>query len=201
MDDNKKMIVQKCHTSHEIRKFEFDWTIENFHILMGKFVKSPELPSEDSDISFMLCIIEHPNILMLKVEPYVRKGISIQNLYYEVHVEFASNRDWNYRKVSDFSCYIGFYEVPLEELKNCPQVYLPGNQLTIHCSIQVMTNKVFNNLSFNAPKCDLGKNLGVLFDSNEFCDVVIKTADGHELRAHKLILSGMLNHEKNEFFY
>lgn len=201
MDDNKKMIVQKCHTSHEIRKFEFDWTIENFHILMGKFVKSPELPSEDSDISFILHISKHSDYLLLDVAPYVCNGISIQNWYYEVHVEISSKPDWNYRKVSDFNCNIKFYEVPLEELKKCPQVYLPGNQLTIHCSIQVMTNKVFNNLSFNAPKCDLGENLGVLFDSKKFCDVVIKTADGHELRAHKLILSGMLNHEKNEFFY
>lgn len=192
MDDNKKMIVQKCHTSHEIRKFEFDWTIENFHIILKNLAKSPKLPSEDSDISFMLYIDEHSNILMLNVEPYVRNGISIQNWYYEVHVEFPSNRDWNYRKVSDFNRIIKFDEVPLKELKNYPQTYLPGNQLTIHCSIQVMTNKVFNNLSLN---------LGVLFDSKEFCDVVIKTADRHELRAHKLILSGMLNHEKNEFFY
>lgn len=201
MDDNKKMIVQKCHTSHEIRKFEFDWTIENFHILMGNYVKSPKLPSEDSDISFMLSINHLSNLLWLGVAPYVRKEISILNWYYEVHVEISSIPGWNYRKVSDFICNIQSYDVPLEELKKCPQVYLPGNQLTIHCSIQVMTNKVFNNLSFNAPKCDLSENLGVLFDSKKFCDVVIKTADGHELRAHKLILSGMLNHEKNEFFY
>lgn len=199
MGDNKEIIVQNCQTSREIRKFEFNWTIENFHILMGNYVESPELPSEDSDISFMLYIDGHPDLLMLNVKPYVRNEITTENWIYEVYVMFASSSDWKYRKVSDFKFDMLFNAVPLKELENYLQMYMPGNQLTIHCSIQVMTDNVFNNLSFNAPKCDLGKNLGVLFDSKEFCDVVIKTADGHELRAHNLILCGMLNHEKNAF--
>lgn len=70
---------------------------------------------------------------------------------------------------------------------------MPDGNLTINCVINVMLDAIDNyGRSDPVPNCDLAKDLGVLLDSKELCDVTIKTNDGHELRAHKIILSGKL---------
>lgn len=70
---------------------------------------------------------------------------------------------------------------------------MPHGNLTINCVINVMLEAIDKfGSSDPVPNCDLTKDLGVLFDSNQLSDVTIKTSDGHNFRAHKIILSGKL---------
>lgn len=200
MGDEKEIIVKNCcHTKRETqKKYVFDWTFD-ISVLLGNDVESPKFPSEENDIYFILYIKRHPTYLVLYLKPYVCKEIKAANLYYEVQFLIAS-RPLAYSNVTDFSTISSYTLVSLAALKEKSGQYLLDNKLTIHCVIQVFMDKVFHNLSFNVSKCDLANNLGALFDSKELSDVTIKTSDGHEFRAHKIILCGKLNHKKYSFF-
>lgn len=155
-------------------------------------VKSPKFPSEESDISFILSAFPDDSFLVVTANAFLCNKINFSKYKYSVNVKVASNPEWTFSEQDILKNGLIFeYFLLADIIKN-----LPSNKLTIHCVIYILTDKAIHNLSFNVPKCDLANDLENLFDSKELSDVIIKTSDGHELRAHKNILSGMLNIEK-----
>lgn len=199
MSETKEMLVNSswCNTKYEIRKYEFNWTIDDFSFLKTLFMDSPKFPSAESDISFILSIF--PKTRQLGVELFVSacKEINLNQFTFIVNIVVASNPKWTFRDKVTFPIIHGTCSTRAWYVDYCDlEKNLPGDKLTIHCVIHIVKDKAFHNLSFNVPKCDLANDLGNLFESKELSDVIIKTSDGHKLRAHKNILSGMLNNEK-----
>lgn len=180
-----------CRTKCVMQKFEFNWIIEDFSLLtrLGEFVvNSPKFPDEESQISFNLIFIcdYSFNKSSIRLQPHFRRGKKVANLKYIASIVIiAANNKIKYDccGVLPNYCFIGKVKIPT-------MMDSIDEEISINCTIHVETDKVFHNMNCQVPKCDLAKDLGVLFDSKELCDVTIKTGDGHELRAHKNILSG-----------
>lgn len=180
-----------CRTKCVIQKFEFKWTIEDFSLLkrLGYIdVNSPKFPDEESQISFNLIFIYHDasNISSIRLLPHFRRGKKVADLKYIARIVIiAANRKISYDCVGVLpnNCFIDNVKIPSD-------MEIIDEEISINCTIHVETDKVFHYMNCQVPECDLAKDLGVLFESKELCDVTIKTGDGHELRAHKNILSG-----------
>lgn len=201
MSETKEMVVNSsmCNTKFEIRKYEFNWTIDDFSIVKSLTLNSPQFPSAENDISFSLRISPMNNSLFrVKICAFAFKEINMKQFTFIVNTVVASNPKYtfwmegNCQAFTNTAWFVNYSDLG----KN-----LPGDKLTIHCDIHIVKDKAFHILSFNVPKCDLANDLGNLFDSKELSDVTIKTSDGHKLRAHKNILSGMLNNKKNSMLY
>lgn len=111
---------------------------------------------------------------------------------------FVQGKDWGFKKFirRDFL---------LDEANGL----LPDDKLTLYCEVSVVADSVNvfgqnNSIQFKVPECHLSENLGNLFESQKFSDVIL-SVNGREFYAHKAILaarslvfSAMFEHEMEE---
>ncbi|UYV61388.1 SPOPL [Cordylochernes scorpioides] len=111
---------------------------------------------------------------------------------------FVQGKDWGFKKFirRDFL---------LDEANGL----LPDDKLTLYCEVSVVADSVnisgqTNAIQFKVPECRLSDDLGFLFESQKFSDVILNV-NGREFYAHKAILaarspvfSAMFEHEMEE---
>ena len=113
-------------------------------------------------------------------------------------LSLASRTDWGFKKFirRDFL---------LDETNGL----LPDDRLTLYCEVSVVADSINHSgqssiSQFKIPDCRLADDLGSLFDSAKFSDVILSVA-GAEFNAHKSILAArspvfaaMFEHEMEE---
>lgn len=150
MSETKEMLVNSswCNTRYEIRKYEFNWTIDDFSFLKTLFMDSPKFPSAESDISFSLHtgFFPHNRQLGVKIFAYPCNKIYWHKFTLFAKTIVASNPKWtlrhqgNLENIREYTSFVDF--VDYSDLdKN-----LPGDKLTIHCVIHIVKDKAFHNL-------------------------------------------------------
>ncbi|XP_055840545.1 protein roadkill-like [Episyrphus balteatus] len=209
------LVENWCHTKSNIIKFNFTWTIDNFDFLPNKTGESlrsstfsagshhkskwflkiyPKGECEDSKdfISIYLHIepfikgevLAKYNISILNSKGKSQKGGETSEIKY-----FMACQGWGYKKL-----------VSRGYLLHKPNDVLPDNKLTVHCEVQVLSDRVNtmgqkNITKFTIPQCELANDLGVLWDTEDFSDVTLVIGD-LEFPSHKNILSA-----RSEVFY
>ncbi|XP_022245728.1 protein roadkill-like isoform X2 [Limulus polyphemus] len=111
---------------------------------------------------------------------------------------FIQGKDWGFKKFirRDFL---------LDEANGL----LPDDKLTLYCEVSVVADSVNisgqnNATQFKVPECRLSDDLGLLFESQKFSDVIL-SVNGREFYGHKAILAArslvfaaMFEHEMEE---
>ncbi|KAA0201806.1 hypothetical protein HAZT_HAZT011536 [Hyalella azteca] len=111
---------------------------------------------------------------------------------------FVQGKDWGFKKFirRDFL---------LEEANGL----LPDDKLTLYCEVSVVADSVnisgqSNTVQFKVSECRLSEDLGMLFDSQRYCDVTLAVG-AREFQAHKALLAArspvfaaMFSHEMEE---
>ncbi|UYV61390.1 SPOPL [Cordylochernes scorpioides] len=95
---------------------------------------------------------------------------------------FVQGKDWGFKKFirRDFL---------LDEANGL----LPDDKLTLYCEVSVVADSVnisgqTNAIQFKVPECRLSDDLGFLFESQKFSDVILN-CERREFYAHKAILA------------
>ncbi|XP_076309247.1 protein roadkill-like isoform X3 [Tachypleus tridentatus] len=111
---------------------------------------------------------------------------------------FIQGKDWGFKKFirRDFL---------LDEANGL----LPDDKLTLYCEVSVVADSINisgqnNATQFKVPECRLSDDLGLLFESQKFSDVIL-SVNGREFYGHKAILgarslvfAAMFEHEMEE---
>lgn len=182
---------------HQTYTVDYTWILDNFEMLY-RFEKhldqeSPKFPDNNffkapNNIEFYLKLIEQDKHLGLAIINTSPKNSS-SNLA-DFIITMANNtvkRTYNINE-SYRLLLCRFNELFADDSK-----LLPAGKLIIHIEITMIGDIFCTTQHGNAlkvPKCKLSEDFYATFQTGDFSDVTIETADGHKLKAHKVILSG-----------
>lgn len=204
-----RMFEQFEHKSNDwtnvepkIVKFNHVWTINNF-------CEAWQLRDNWESIDFP--IGEHENEFKWRLKlALIRKGnntfdyfqLSVQQvkrLYFlgkaviicaiMNHEETQHKMLFNLRS-DKIVCFDPF--IYCSKLFNSDNNYLPHDKLTISCKIRLITDAACTCGKMNpikVPDTKVAEDFGKLFDNEQYSDVKV-SSNGHEIHAHKNILSG-----------
>lgn len=213
-----------CYTQVKVIKFSYMWTINNFSFCreeMGEVLKSSTFSAGAND-KLKWCLRVNPKgldeeskdylslyLLLVscnKSEVRAKFKFSILNAKREETKAMESQRAYRFVQGKDW----GFKKfIRRDFLLDEQNGLLPDDKLTLYCEVSVVADSVnisgqTSSIQFKVPECALSDNLGDLFESQKFSDVILSVS-GREFYAHKAILaarspvfSAMFEHEMEE---
>lgn len=197
-----------CYTQVKIVKFSYMWTINNFSYSreeMGEVLKSSSFSAGAND-KLKWCLRVNPKgldeeskeylslyLLLVscnKSEVRAKFKFSILNARREETKAMESQRAYRFVQGKDW----GFKKfIRRDFLLDEANGLLPDDKLTLYCEVSVVADSV--NISgqncaiqFKVPDCSLSDDIGDLFESQKFSDVIL-SVKGKEFYAHKAILA------------
>ncbi|XP_018024879.1 protein roadkill isoform X2 [Hyalella azteca] len=223
-EPNTPVAENWCYTQVKVIKFSYMWSINNFSFCreeMGEVLKSSTFSAGAND-KLKWCLRVNPKGLDEESKDYLSlylllvssnksevrakfkfsilntkreetKAMESQRAY-----RFVQGKDWGFKKFirRDFL---------LEEANGL----LPDDKLTLYCEVSVVADSVnisgqSNTVQFKVSECRLSEDLGMLFDSQRYCDVTLAVG-AREFQAHKALLAArspvfaaMFSHEMEE---
>ncbi|XP_064472257.1 speckle-type POZ protein-like isoform X2 [Ornithodoros turicata] len=213
-----------CYTQVKVIKFSYMWTINNFSFCreeMGEVLKSSTFSAGAND-KLKWCLRVNPKgldeeskdylslyLLLVscnKSEVRAKFKFSILNAKREETKAMESQRAYRFVQGKDW----GFKKfIRRDFLLDEANGLLPDDKLTLYCEVSVVADSVNisgqnNAIQFKVPECRLSDDLGHLFESQKFSDVIL-SVNGREFYAHKAILAArspvfaaMFEHEMEE---
>ncbi|XP_054721492.1 protein roadkill-like [Uloborus diversus] len=213
-----------CYTQVKVVKFSYMWTINNFSYSreeMGEVLKSSSFSAGAND-KLKWCLRVNPKgldeeskeylslyLLLVscnKSEVRAKFKFSILNARREETKAMESQRAYRFVQGKDW----GFKKfIRRDFLLDEANGLLPDDKLTLYCEVSIVADSV--NISgqtcaiqFKVPECRLSEDVGELFESQKFSDVILSVG-GREFYAHKAILaarspvfSAMFEHDMEE---
>ncbi|XP_076305181.1 protein roadkill-like isoform X3 [Tachypleus tridentatus] len=208
----------------KVVKFSYMWTINNFSFCreeMGEVLKSSTFSAGAND-KLRWCLRVNPKgldeeskdylslyLLLVscnKSEVRAKFKFSILNAKREETKAMESQRAYRFVQGKDW----GFKKfIRRDFLLDEANGLLPDDKLTLYCEVSVVADSVNisgqnSAIQFKVPDCRLPDDLGLLFDSQKFSDVIL-SVNGREFYAHKAILAArspvfaaMFEHEMEE---
>ncbi|XP_076366562.1 protein roadkill-like isoform X2 [Tachypleus tridentatus] len=200
------------------------WTINNFSFCreeMGEVLKSSTFSAGAND-KLRWCLRVNPKgldeeskdylslyLLLVscnKSEVRAKFKFSILNAKREETKAMESQRAYRFIQGKDW----GFKKfIRRDFLLDETNGLLPDDKLTLYCEVSVVADSVNisgqnNAIQFKVPECRLSDDLGLLFESQKFSDVILNV-NGREFYGHKAILAArspvfaaMFEHEMEE---
>lgn len=189
-----------CYTQVKIVKFSYMWTINNFSYSreeMGEVLKSSSFSAGAND-KLKWCLRVNPKgldeeskeylslyLLLVscnKSEVRAKFKFSILNARREETKAMESQRAYRFVQGKDW----GFKKfIRRDFLLDEANGLLPDDKLTLYCEVSVVADSV--NISgqncaiqFKVPDCSLSDDIGDLFESQKFSDVIL-SVKGKEL--------------------
>lgn len=193
------MSLYKSSSRHQHQTYTVDytWILDNFEMLHRfqnhLYQESPKFPDKNffkapNNIEFYLKLIEQDKRLGLKIINTSPKNSS-RNLA-SIIITIANN---TVKRTCNINESFGLLLCEFNELFANDSKLLPAGKLIIHVEITMIGDIFCTTQHGNAlkvPKCKLSEDFYATFQTGDFSDVTIETADGHKLKAHKVILSG-----------
>lgn len=207
-DPSVPMAESWCYTQVKIVKFSYMWTINNFSYSreeMGEVLKSSSFSAGTND-KLKWCLRVNPKgldeeskeylslyLLLVscnKSEVRAKFKFSILNSRREETKAMESQRAYRFVQGKDW----GFKKfIRRDFLLDEANGLLPDDKLTLYCEVSVVADSV--NISgqncaiqFKVPECRLSDDIGDLFESRKFSDVIL-SVNGKEFYTHKAILA------------
>lgn len=213
-----------CYTQVKVVKFSYMWTINNFSFCkeeMGEVIKSSTFSAGGND-KLKWCLRVNPKglddeskeylslylllVACQKNEVRAKFKFSILNSKREETKAMESQRAYRFIQGKDW----GFKKfIRRDFLLDDTNGLLPDDKLTLYCEVSVVAESINHSgqmvtSQFKIPDCRLADDLGSLFESGKFSDVIL-SVNGTEFNAHKSILaarsdvfSAMFEHEMEE---
>jgi len=213
-----------CYTQVKVVKFSYMWTINNFSFCkeeMGEVIKSSTFSAGGND-KLKWCLRVNPKglddeskeylslyLLLVscqKNEVRAKFKFSILNSKREETKAMESQRAYRFIQGKDW----GFKKfIRRDFLLDEANGLLPDDRLTLYCEVSVVAESINHSgqsstSHFKIPDCRLSDDLGNLFESGKFSDVIL-SCNGSEFNAHKSILASrspvfgaMFEHEMEE---
>lgn len=194
------MSLYKSSSRHQHQTYtvDFTWILDNFEMLyrLKKHLdqESPKFPDNNffkapNNIEFYLKLEHVSGYLLLNIINTSPKNSS-RNLA-SIIVTLANNAVL--KETYNINETYGLWLCTFNELFADDSKLLPAGKLIIHVEITMIGDIFCTTQHGNAlkvPKCKLSEDFYATFQTGDFSDVTIETADGHKLKAHKVILSG-----------
>ena len=213
-----------CHTQVKKIKFSLLWTVDNFRSPreeMGDVLTSSIFSVENND-KLKWCLKVCPKGFDAESKDYVSFFLCFvpwEEAEVDAEIEFsilnAQKEKMNVRKIQRVHRFVqglccGYKKFICKDfLLDKANGLLPYDKLTLHCEINVEASPMnrFGQRSaipFKVPSCHLSDDIGQLFESQKFSDVIL-SANVREFAAHKAILtarsrvfSAMFEHDMKE---
>ncbi|XP_003740867.1 speckle-type POZ protein B [Galendromus occidentalis] len=208
VEANTPVAESWCYTQVKVIKFSYMWTINNFSFCreeMGEVLKSSTFSAGAND-KLKWCLRVNPKgldeeskdylslyLLLVscnKSEVRAKFKFSILNAKREETKAMESQRAYRFVQGKDW----GFKKfIRRDFLLDEANGLLPDDKLTLYCEVSVVADSVNisgqnSSIQFKVPECALSENLGELFESQKFSDVML-AVNGKEFYAHKAILA------------
>ena len=182
-----------CHTQVKKIKFSFLWTIDNFRYTreeMGEVLKSSRFSAGSND-KYKWRLQVYPKGLDAESKDYVSLYLCLASCEEtEVHAEFkfsilnarriksVKRRSRNVRRFVQRGVWGFKMFIRRDFLLDKANELLPNDKLTLHCEINVEATHMnisgqYSAIQFKVPDCHLSDDIGQLFESQKFSDVIL----------------------------
>ncbi|XP_065203121.1 speckle-type POZ protein-like [Planococcus citri] len=185
---------KSCSTDVRVDKVNFTWTINNFsfHRIKGGFLKSSEFSSVSNDeFEWYLRLCFENNEIMLAL--FLSKRSKRNKVFVKYSFSVSNKRkqlEQVYDDIVEFEKSHGV-ESSLFDEKFKFQDYLINDKLIITCKMELSEMNDIKTSNRRRPKvseCHLSSDLGLLWTSQEFADVILSVKN-KDFPAHKSILA------------
>jgi len=223
-NSNAPVAESWCYTQVKVVKFSYMWTINNFSFCkeeMGEVIKSSTFSAGGND-KLKWCLRVNPKGLDEESKEYLslylllvscqknevraKFKFSILNSKREETKAMESQRAYRFIQGKDW----GFKKfIRRDFLLDDQNGLLPDDRLTLYCEVSVVAESINHSgqsmtSQFRIPECKLADDLGSLFESSKFYDVILSVNEA-EFKAHKAVLAArspvfaaMFEHEMEE---
>lgn len=187
-----------CKHQPQTYKVDYTWILDNFLILktLKRHLdqKSPIFPDNNIfkspiDTQFYLALTETNEYLGLNVFNTANSSATLAIIITLGNTKKFQSRIYQINKTNEI------WLVKYNDLFAADSKLLPDGNLIINVEITMIgdilcTTQHGHVNTLKVPKCKLSEDFYAPFQTGDFSDVTIETADDHKLKAHKVILSG-----------